>query len=461
MEMGFGLYQEQKMQLTMTPQLRQAIMLLQYSALDLRSYIEEQVRENPLLELEGTGEKTESIQQLKELEMMNRQLDWQEERTWQGSGEHNSDDLFNPIQLASAKQGSLADILCEQLVDYRLSARLASACRYIIYNLDSNGYLNCSLVELTEGQTKYTFKELEQALRIIQRMEPAGVGARTLQESLVLQLERLGLADPLTIQVIQDHLQDLADHRFVQLATILDVSVQEIQQIADLVKRLEPRPGATFSQDEVRFIVPDVIMKLNEIGEVEVVPYDDQLPRLSISPTYRNLLKKEEDQEVTQYLKGNLDKAIWLLRSIQQRRQTILRVATAIAEHQSDFLKLGKAALKPLTLREIAEEIEMHESTVSRTTQQKYAQTPHGIMELKAFFLSGVRNAEGEGVSSSQVKAEMKALIADENPGKPRSDQKLAELLKQKGFQISRRTVAKYRDELGILPSSKRKRYEG
>jgi RNA polymerase sigma-54 factor len=327
----------------------------------------------------------------------------------------------------------------------------------MIGNLDEHGYLGISLEEVCQA-TGATAEETEPVLKQIQFFDPVGVAARDLKECLLVQLENLGLGDSLAARIVRDHLHQLENKRYDRLARDLGVSVEDIVDAAHLIASLEPRPARGFEEEEIRTIIPDVsVEKITD--EYVVFLNDEGIPRLRVSSLYRRLAGQEGEEEASarQYLQEKVRAATWLIKSIQQRQQTLYRVTQSIFKFQHDFLDLGVRHLKPMVLKDVAEDIGMHESTVSRATANKYVHTPQGLFELKYFFQSGLKSGNGEDVASESVKDKIRSIISTEDPKRPHSDQYIAGLLSQESIDIARRTVAKYREAMGILPSSKRR----
>lgn len=467
MRLSYGLNLEQTQKLIMTPELRQAIAILQLSALELSTYVDQQLLENPLLEVteEPVEQEGESLnqesekQQADEVNLENNwDMDWEE---YFQSQEERVNREFDPDAAQIRKLEpfiSAAPTLQEHLLEQIHIQDVAGSQRlveYIIGNLDDNGYLKVSLQEIAQDQ-KAPLEEVERALGVVQSLDPLGVGARSLEECLRLQLPLIPNC-PAELASFLDYLEDLAAGRLQRIATQLKLTPSRVQELADLVRTLEPKPGQRFSgTEDVRYIVPDVIIEEIE-GEFIILVNDITVPRLGINQTYRKALSQNSESETRKFVEQKLNAAAWLIRSIEQRRMTLYKVANAIVQRQEGFLRRGIQYLKPLTLRDIAEEIGVHESTVSRATANKYIQTPRGIFEFKFFFASGLGNEQG--VTTEGIKQALKDLIAGENSKTPYSDQKLSELLKEKGMEISRRTVAKYRDELGIPSTALRRRY--
>lgn len=464
MRLGYGLNLEQTQKLIMTPELRQAITILQLSALELSTYVDEQLLENPLLEIkeeqpesqdDGTGSSLNSEASGAEPKT---EMDWQEYFQDQEDKpvhterpDYSERKEYDPF-IATAP--TLQEHLIEQL-HVQNTQGLLEVAEYIVGNLDERGYLTITLEDIAR-ETKVSLAEAEATLNIVQTLDPLGVGARNLEECLRLQLPLLGDYPP-EMPVFLTYLEDLANGRVQRIAHNLKVSLSKVQEMADLVRKLNPKPGLKFSDpQEVRYIIPDVVIEEIE-GEFIILVNDISVPRLGINQTYRQALNQEEGAETRKFVEQKLNAAAWLIRSIEQRRLTLYKVANAIVQRQQEFLRHGVRFLKPLTLRDIADEIGVHESTVSRATANKYVQTPRGIFEFKFFFANGVGHEQG--VTTEGIKQTLKDLIASEDHKSPYSDQKLAELLKEKGMEISRRTVAKYREEMMIPATSVRKRY--
>ncbi len=460
MNMGFGLYQEQTLKLVMTPELRQAITILQYSAADLLSYLQEQASENPVIELQEVSAAAELLERKRPQERV--EFDWKEVISNQATGDYSvnkSESTYNPLDHVHASDKTLYDHLTSQLGYVKgLTNWQKQIALYLIGNLDEKGYLEITLEEAGE-RLGASACELEEVLKIIQRFDPVGVAARSLEECLTLQLHYEGFNDEYTLAVVREHLQDLANNRFSRIAEKLGIGIQDVQEIADIVRTLNPRPGAVYGSGETRYIIPDVAVE--KVGDEYVVFVNDSsTPRLSINRFYEKMLKENKTQDETrQFIHDKLNAALWLAKSLEQRRLTLLKVTQAIVEVQRDFFEYGIHYLKPMTQKEIAERVNLHESTVSRATSNKYVQTPRGVFELKYFFTSALTTASGDSASSESVKKRIKVLIDQEDRKHPLSDQKLSELLAKEGIEVSRRTVAKYREEMMIASSAKRKRY--
>ncbi|TWI60018.1 RNA polymerase factor sigma-54 [Halalkalibacter nanhaiisediminis] len=448
--MEFGLFQQQSTSLIMTQELRQAIHLLQFSATDLSTFIHEQALENPLLDVQEPP---------KAVELGKRERIELHSYTSISYSQSDQEERQSPIDYALVDRISLNDHLLQQLQEISLSRSEREKVTYFIYSLRDDGYLSRSLEDVCDDLTISRF-EGEEILHILQRLEPAGVGARNLQECLLLQLQRLETRHPLAEQVVMLYMDDLAKRKWRDISTELGVTLQDIQEVNDLIQTLDPRPGTQFGVEPIQFVTPELRI-IADGSELFVQLVDDIIPTIRLNRHYEQLLRNEREVEATHYAKQKAQQVQWLIRSIAQRKQTIIKVGEAIARHQREYFLTKNGVLKPLTLKEVAEEIGVHESTVSRATTNKYAETPRGLLELKSLFSSSVRNDIGETTSSQTIKDWMKELIARENKQKPLSDAKIVKSLQEeKGIVVSRRAIAKYRDELGIPSSSKRKRFE-
>lgn len=456
--MALELKQDLKLaqQLVMTPQLQQAIKLLQLSRMELQEVIAQQLKENPLLEedisLEESGEKKSAEQQETDQE-------WEEYMEGYGiststiprydGGEISWENMIS-------RQVTLADYLLWQLKMSPISAQQQEIGAFIIGNIDENGYLQATIEEICEG-TGCTRQQAEEALCLIQSFEPSGVGARDLQECLLIQLRALPDKNPLAEEIVRCGLPYCKKRDYAELAKRLKVPLSQVLAAVNIISHLDPKPGRPFSPEEARGIIPDVYIYKVE-GDYVVALNDDGIPRLRINSYYRELLEAQREDVPRHYLKEKMKSALWLIRSIQQRQMTLYKVTKSIVSFQRDFLDYGIDHLKPLILRDVAEDIQMHESTVSRVTTNKYAYTPQGIYELK-FFFSGKVGGLGEEVAAKRVQNLIKQIVAEENPRRPYSDEKIARLLKERyRITVARRTVAKYREMMNILSSSERRK---
>ncbi len=470
-------------QLVMTPQLQQAIKLLQLSRLELQETIEQEIEQNPLLEdsLEGRDDFTSYSEEEPELAIPEVSLSPADEGPWGDEPIKDTDwseysDYFDnerssavmsfayeekePISFEGSVSGptSLTSHLMWQLQlsDLEEVDRLVAA--HIIGNLDPNGYLAVPIEDIAREAGVTEAKVLE-VLAKVQEFDPVGVAARDLRECLLIQIRHLGLEGSVVEKIVRDHLKSLELKNYQAIARELDISLEEVVQAVEVISQLEPRPGRNYSGEATHYIVPDIfVYKVDD--DYVIVLNDEGLPRLRISPHYRRLLQDPSvPLETKQYIQKKLRSALWLIKSLHQRQRTIYRVTESIMRFQREFLDKGIAYLRPLILKDVAEDVGMHESTISRVTTGKYVQTPQGLFELKFFFNTGINRVGGDQVSSQSVRERIKQIIQTEDPTKPFSDQKIANLLKERyGIEIARRTVAKYREMMGILPASRRKR---
>jgi RNA polymerase sigma-54 factor len=476
MEIKHSLNMSLRPALIMTPRLQQALKLLQVPTLELQQILKQEIMQNPLLE--EVDEVTESEDIAKEEpaeETTNEEspdpadedpVDWSEylqdgafDRAYIPQGEV-SEEFLEKVQVTRT---TLADSLLEQLHFLNLPAATMQLAEFMVGSLDDRGWLATPLDEIVET-TGRTLEECESVLRVIQALEPAGVGARDLRECLLIQLEARNEKDTLPWKLIHDHFDHLVNRRFPEISRQLKVSVEEVQGAADVIATLNPRPGLQVSTDDPRYVTPDLIV--DRVDDEYVVMLNDRhLPRLRISSAYEGVLKDKKkadctagEKETREFIQGKLNSARWLIQTIEQRRRTMIKVMNCIIREQRDFFDKGIGSLRPLTLQQVARQIDMHESTVSRVCSGKYVQTPRGVFELKFFFSSGLETADGEDVSARTAKNIIKTLIDEEDKKNPHSDDAIAKILHEQGLRIARRTVAKYREQLSILPARFRRR---
>lgn len=464
MRLSYSLNLQQTQKLVMTPELKQAIEILQYNSVELNNFIQQELMSNPILERQHLKVDSESPLNKEEknqkdvidMKKLFSEYDRSKYSNRVRSYEEKEDYSYeNYVSMET----TLNEHLLFQLQFTMLKGKSKIIGKYIVENIDDNGYLQVSNDEMCK-KFNVEDREVEDIIQIVQTFDPIGVGARNLSECLLIQLIQNNVTDKLIHEIILNHLDDLGNNKINSIAKKLNISIEKVQEIGDFIRTLEPKPGRMFSSSrDTRYVTPDInVEKVN--GEYVVIIKDSTAPRLSINHYYRKLLLNNEmEDSASTYINRKLNSALKLIRCIQQRRNTIYNVVKAIIDYQLDFFENGVVYLKPLTLREIADEIGVHESTVSRAINGKYMQCPRGIFELKYFFQSGVSSSFGEGVSSESIKSIIKDLIQNENAKKPLSDQAISNELNSSGVKISRRTVAKYRDELGILSSSKRRRY--
>ncbi|MEQ8200368.1 MAG: RNA polymerase factor sigma-54 [Syntrophomonadaceae bacterium] len=468
MRITHDIFLEQQQKLVMTPELRLAIAILQMSTMELEELAQKELEENPLLDVLETEEsggdsapETAGNDDKSEPEPATSMEEW--------ADYYHDRDIG--ITAGDSETWSYDNFLTKRPTLYEhLQFQLRLACKetedweiglYIIGNIDDNGYLCVSRDEIA-AQTRTSPERVDRVLSLVQSFHPHGVGASTLQESLIIQLRYFGKEDPLAEKIIHQYLDDLAQGRLAKIAQSLGATVQQVQRACDIIRTLDPKPGLQYSSgDEIKYIIPDAIVEKIE-GEYVVVLNDSASPRLVVNQLYESMMRKpgQFTDEARKYLGDKMNSAIWLIRSIEQRRRTLDKVIRCIVDIQTDFLDRGIKYLKPLTLKQVADLIDVHESTVSRATSNKYIQTPQGLFELKFFFGSGVSSNMGsDKISAKSIKRMLEEIITGEDPIRPISDQAIVAKLQDKGIDISRRTVAKYRLEMGILSTSARKRY--
>lgn len=453
---NLNISQRLSQKLTMNLKMQQAIALLPLSAQELMEQIYEELENNPVLEIDDEANiKDQVFMQYYESAaaaeglMPGLQFDRDEEA---------------PAQQFAAPGPSLQEYLIRQLRLNDLSGIKQRIGEIIIGQIDGDGYLQGDLAAIARAAVQ-PLAEIEAMLSLIQKFDPPGVGARNLSECLLVQVAQLGWspeypARELVQCIIGNHLDDVAASHHAQTAKSLGVSVAEVQRVVDFIKTLEPKPGRSFSGSGVEYITPDIFVEKVD-GQYVVIVENSVCPNLRINRYYQQLLtrKKELDSDTYTFIKGKLDAAFWFVRSIEQRRLTMQRIMESILQFQYDFFEKGVSYLKPLTLKQVADAIGMHESTVSRATTRKYAQTPLGVFELKFFFNNGFAQGNGQEVAAETIKKMLQEMIMAEDAGHPLSDQKIADIFQRRKINISRRTVAKYRDELHIASSSRRRRY--
>jgi RNA polymerase sigma-54 factor len=488
MEARLSLKQSQRV--VMTPLLQQAIQLLQLSTLELQEVVQKELLENPLLE-EIPAENTEPAETTETtgttdaaegpatadapptptVEPIATELppvaerktdelpydpfevmfDAREERSLVAQEDREDPPFENMVRSTSSLSDHLEDQLRLALEDPR-ERRIGEE---IIGNIDEDGYLRAELGEVAE-RCQTSKEEVERILtQVVQKFDPTGVGARGIQECLLIQLRADPPVDPLSEEIIEQHFDDLSRRRYPEIARALKRPLDRVMESVEEIMGLEPKPGRSFGGTDTRYIVPDVfVYKLG--NDYTVVLNEDGIPRLRVSSLYRSL-RHSQDESARQYVDQKLRSALWLIKSVDQRQRTLRKVTSSIVKFQREFLDKGLAYLRPLSLRDVGEDVSMHESTISRVTTNKYVETPQGLFELKFFFHSGIASGDGEMVSSVSVKKMIQDLLAGEDAAKPLSDQEVAAILKGRSLTIARRTVAKYREELGILPSHQRR----
>ncbi len=464
-------------QLRMTPQLQQAIKLLQLSRLELEGAIRKELEENPVLEeitevvedeSPATKAETAAPEASDAPEGQSASDPRQDDFEWENYVDTNykppqgpvggTDEIMNYENLISTTT-SLHDHLMWQMGLGGFNEEEQNLLAILISYVDEDGYIKTPLEEIAKEE-EVDAKDLEEMLPFLHEFDPAGVGARDLKECLLIQARHLEEDTHDLVKLLNDHIKDLEKKNYAGIAKAMNLPMEDVIEMCKIIYSMDPKPGRMYMPQDTQFVTPDVyVYKVGD--EYMVALNEDGLPRLRISNLYKNILKGDQAtgaENAQNYIQDKLRSAVWLIKSIHQRQRTIYKVTESIVKHQQDFFEKGPGFIKPMILRDIANDIGMHESTVSRVTTNKYVHTPRGIFELKYFFNSGISKTDGDSLASESVKLKIKNLVSDEDPKNPLSDQKIVELLKRDGIQIARRTVAKYRDMLKILPSSKRKK---
>ncbi|MCC6350762.1 MAG: RNA polymerase factor sigma-54 [Candidatus Eisenbacteria bacterium] len=475
MEMKHSLHLQQKQSLIMTPRLQQALKLLQVPTLELQQILKQEVLQNPLLEEVDDLAEQEDIERENSADEQNNEeaeepgeedaIDWSEymqdglDRTYVPQSETSIEFL----EKVPVTRVTLAESLLEQLHFLNLPAEQMTIAEFLVGSLDERGWLVTPMADIVEALGRPA-DEIERVLAVVQALEPIGVGARDLRECLLIQLDARGDRDTMAWRLIHDHFDHLVNRRFPEIARLLKTGVEEVQAAADEIATLNPRPGTAVSADDPRYVTPDLLVE--RVDEEYLVMLNDRnVPRLRISSAYETVIREKkkadataEQKQTREFIQGKLASAKWLIQTIEQRRRTMIKVMNCIVREQREFFDKGIAFLRPLTLAQVARQIDMHESTVSRVCSGKYVQTPRGVFELKFFFSSGLETDDGEDVSARTAKDIIRTLIDEEDKKDPLSDQRIAELLHERGLRIARRTVAKYREQLNILPARFRRR---
>ncbi len=499
-------------QLAMTPQLQQAIKLLQLSTLELQTEIQQALETNPMLEVQEDSEdnsEKEAAKMRSDNERESKEQDSEKDSSDDSSIDHMEDmnsaievsdatpdipdelpvdsaweDIYEPAygsgsmqsgeenqrdftEYTSAGSGNLQDHLLEQLRLRSMTESDQIIAATVVNCIDDNGYLEDEIEDILEAvNANFTnpedfcdAEEVEAILRLIQQLDPIGCGSRDTRECMLIQLQEMDTSPHIEVckQMISEHLQMLAARDFAKIKRQLKINDAQLQQSIQTIQSLTPRPGSQIVSNKPQYIVPDVfVKKVKGVWRVELNP--DIAPRLAVNSMYAGLVKRADKSDDNNYMRNQLQEARWFIKSLQSRNETLLRVGTAIVERQRGFLEYGDEAMRPLVLRDIAEHLELHESTISRVTTQKYIHTPRGIFEFKYFFSSHVSTSDGGECSATAIRAMIRKFIAKEDPGKPLSDSKIASTLVASGIQVARRTVAKYRESMSIPPSNERKR---
>ena len=452
-------------QQTLSPQMRQSLQILQANSLELSQLLNQVAELNPTIEIETENtplddnlppEAEHDIENLSEFDDT-----WREDQIlMHGNRQHTSDDeerrehLYNSIVAPI----TLQQHLLEQLNQAAVSPEKHAAAEYLIGSINDRGFLDSPL-ETLASLSEFSLKELRSAQSLLQGFDPPGVAVEDLRESLLLQLTLQGKGGSLESRIIEHHLDDLARRKISDIARKLGVSTEAVMEAAENIAQLNPDPGSAFDATSNPHITPDLEILRDDDGNFYAHLTGDHLPKINISNHYKDLLAKlNSDPKARKYLRENIHEARQIINAVSQRQETLLKIGSEIIKQQPDFLLHGRSKLRPMTMQDIAETIGVHPATISRAVAGKYIRTPHGIMELRSFFTSGYTSKEGQEISNSGIRETIQQLIANEPPNKPLSDSAIEKQLKEKGIKVARRTIAKYRDQLGILPSHLRKR---
>jgi RNA polymerase sigma-54 factor len=467
------MFQSQNLSLhqVLAPQLQQSLLILQAPLLELRNLVQQEMETNPVLEelAEPTAEEREVSESPTEEDKFKEEFDqlakldeeWRDYMAQSGSfsGRSKVDEdkrqfFFDSIET----QETLQQHLVSQLNQTALDGNDRKTAELIIGNIDDNGFLQSTPKDMSMN-TGIPEEDFEVMLTLIQSFYPPGVGARDLRECLLIQLKREGKQSSVEYRIISDHMVDLGKRRFPEIARRLGIGVEQVQKYANSIARLDPRPGAIFAEAPQNYVLPDVTVEKIQ-GEYQIILNGEQIPHLRISNTYKDIMSHDgSGGEVKDYIRDKIRSGKFLIKSIHQRQQTISNIAHQIVDRQKEFLEHGSSHLKPMTMVQIAEAVGVHETTVSRAISGKYISTPQGVFEMKYFFTPGYQTSTGESVSNTSVKETILDLIHNESPSAPLSDKEIVEILGKRGIPIARRTVAKYRTELNILPSNMRRKY--
>jgi RNA polymerase sigma-54 factor len=476
-----------RQELKINPRLYQAMDLLYMPLLDLQQHLKQELLNNPFLDLVEAEEEEEDQEgeaeepaQAETEDDRTGEIDWEEilldgfDTAGGRREEHEEKEYFEPVTVATR---DLSDHLRDQVSLLELTPRETLLADEFIGNINDDGYLACGIEDIvralnevvtraaedagrdTEDLPLYTEEEGQKMLATVQSLDPPGVGAQDLRECLLLQLKEAGLEQSVPYRLVRDCFEELINHRWSEISKRFGISAGDVQKAADEIAKLDPKPGLQYGSRDDNYIIPDLIVEKID-DRYHVFLNDANLPRLKLSRAYQEIArdKKKFDGENKEFISNKLNSANWMIQAIEQRRQTMLKVMNYIVERQREFFEKGIQYLKPLTLREVAEVINMHESTVSRVTNEKFVQTPRGVLPLKFFFSSGLATSDGEDVSARGIKAQLQKLVQEEDPKHPLTDQAIVNILRESGVQIARRTVAKYRDQLGVLSARMRKR---
>ena len=466
-EQHLGLVQTQRMEQSLTPQMLQSLKILQAPILDLQLMVRTEMEQNPTLEREAPAVEEvvdfeeaarDELRDERELDELTDLAEWDQDFRSNREISSRSDEDRQQFMMDSISSAeSLQEHLLDQLAMAGLNDHERTIAEVLIGSIDDDGYLQLDVESLIQSSPAFPIDVVEKIIDTLQGFDPVGVGARSLTECLLLQLHHQGRGESLEAQLVENHLDQLGAHHYEQIAAEMHLPVEKIMELSAAIAQLDPKPGLNFATEQTEFIIPEItVEKIDGIWTLSQnkTPY----PRLFISNKYIQLLKdKATPPETKKYIREKIAKSKFFIRSIDQRQDTILRIATEIVRLQEDFLERGISALKPLTMRQVADKLDVHETTISRACNGKYMATPRGVLEFKYFFTTGVTQSDGTVISNAAIKSALAEVIQNENKKKPLSDQKIADELKQEGFDIDRRTVAKYREQLKLLPARLRR----
>ncbi len=461
--MEIGLHLEQTQKLIITPELRQAIEILQLSSMDLVDFTNQALMENPLLEAkesERNGERQDTTNQIDWQSFISKSRDYNEER-----GLPRDTREEGPHESMVSRQLTLEDYLMAQWKFIPAAPEILAIGEYLLGNLNPSGYLAITMEQAAEDLGK-SEEKIRATLRLAQTLDPPGVCARDLRECLILQVNRQPLKDGTKAymeRLINHYLEEIGRGNLVKIAREMELTPAQVQKLVDRLRRLNPKPGVGFAgSEDTIYIIPDVQVE-RDGDDFRIILNENHVPQLTINDTYAKVLlehsEAERDQAAKTFVEAKLNQAAWLLRCLEQRRSTIYKVTEALLKYQIEFFRKGVSALRPLTMRQIADDVGVHESTISRTAANKYIQTPHGVFEFKFFFTPGLESSTQGAVSTESIREIIKEIIKNEAPEKPFTDQQIADQLGERGIKVARRTVAKYREELGIRSTALRRRY--
>lgn len=454
MDMNFNLKLTQEQKLVMTQEMQLSVKLLQMSSYELQQYVEKELQENPVLEVRESQEdkKDISLPDYKQL-IKYFEFDDYSHKTYE-----KNDEEVSPFAFISEKK-TLKEFLKDQIIELDESKLIKSICEYLIECINSRGYLSESLEDISD-ELGIPSDTADYALKIIQSLDPEGIGARNLKECLKIQASKKNINDENIYKIIDNYLELVAENKYSAIAREIGVEIQKAQEYGDFIKSLQPKPSSGFyTGDEVKYIIPDAYIRKIE-GQYYIIMNEEVMPRLSINEIYRDIINEDSDKEAVDYVKDKINSALFLIKSIEHRKTTIYRVIEKILELQKDYFENGIEELKPMTLKEVAESLDVHESTISRAIREKYIYTGRGAVRIRDMFTAGIGSqTSGMDVSALAIKKEIKSMIDNEDKKVPLSDQNICDMLNKTGVNISRRTVAKYREELGLRSSKARKRF--